>query len=119
MHGYETLMDPAEATASPNVEPYAVGLAAPVQQGDFAAGMRTRAHDAGPAGTYATGMSGALTPAARRIGDFASRTRSDAGPRAIGDFATGMRARTDVQPRPQVADPQVSDRDREPHWASV
>ena len=58
MHGYEMLMDPAEASASPNVEPGAVGPAVPVQQGDFAAGLRTRAHDAGPAGTFANGMSG-------------------------------------------------------------
>ena len=86
MHGYEALMDPAEATASPNVEPCAVGWGAPVEQGDFAAGVRTRARDAGLAGTFATGMSGSSTPVARRIGDFASRTRSDAGPREIRRF---------------------------------
>ena len=119
MHGYEALMDPAEATASPDVEPYAAWRGAPVQQGDFAAGVRARAHDAGPAGTFATGMSGSFTPAARRIGDFASRTRSDAGPREIGDFATGMRARGDGQWRHTADRPRSGRGRQEAHWASA
>jgi len=119
MHGYEALMDPVEATASPNVEPYAVGPGAPVQQGDFAAGVRTRAHDAGPAGTFATGMSGSFTPADGRIGDFASRTRLDGGPREIRDFATGMRARGDGQWRHAADRPRSGSGRQEAHWASA
>ena len=119
MHGYEALMDPAEATASPNVEPCAVGRGAPVEQGDFAAGVRTRARDAGLAGTFATGMSGSSTPVARRIGDFASRTRSDAGPREIRDFATGMRARGDVQWRHAADRPRSGSGCQEARWASA
>jgi hypothetical protein len=119
MHGYETLMDPAEATASPNLEPYAVGPGAPVRQGDVAAGLRTRARDAGPAGTFATGMSGSFTPPAGRIGDFASRARSDAGPRVIGDFATGMRAGGDGQWRHTVDRPRSNRARQEAHWASA
>jgi len=119
MRQYETLMAPAEATASPNLEPDALGPAAPVQQGDFAAGCRALAQDAGPAGTFATGMSGSSTPAGRTIGDFASRTGSDARPRVIGDFATGMRAPGDGQPR-QSADRARSGRGRrQAHWASA
>ncbi|HEY2650306.1 MAG TPA: hypothetical protein VGI50_00185 [Solirubrobacteraceae bacterium] len=118
MHGYEALMDPAQATASPNVERYAVGSGAPVEQGDFAAGVRTRAHDAGPAGTFATGMSGSFTPAARTIGDFAS-TRLDAGPRGIGDFATGMRARGDGQWRHAADRPRSGRGRQDAHWASA
>jgi hypothetical protein len=119
MHGYETLMDPAEATAPPNVEPYAVGPGAPVQRGDFAAGVRTHAHDAGPGGTFATGVSGSLTPAARRIGGFASRTRSDARPREIGDFATGMRALGDGRWPPAADRPRSGRGRQDAHWASA
>jgi hypothetical protein len=120
MHAYETLTAPAEAAAPPSVEPDAVGPAAPVQQGDFAAGLRARPHDARAYGTFATGMSGSFTAAARTHGDFASGTRSSAGPRVIGDFATGMRARDDAQLRPDAADRPRSDRERqELHWASA
>ena len=113
MHGYETLMAPADAAASPSVEPDAVGPAAPVQQGDFAAGLRTRPHDAGAYGTFATGMSESGSLAARTIGDFASGTRCSAGPRGTGDFATGMRTRDDGRPRPSAADRPRSDRERQ------
>ena len=94
MHGYETLTAPADTATSPSVESDAVGPA-PVQHGDFAAGLRMRPHDAGAYGTFATGMSESSRPAARTLGEFASRTRSHGGPRVIGDFATGMRARAD------------------------
>ena len=118
MHGYETLTAAAEAAAPPSVEPDGLGSAAPARQGDFAAGLRTRAHAAAAAhGTFATGLSEPLTPAARTIGDFASGTRSTAGPRVIGDFATGMRARHDGQVRPDAADTARPDRRRELDWA--
>jgi len=119
MHAYDTLMAPAQATVSLSLEPGSVGLAGSDQQGDFAAGVRTRAHDAGPAGTFAAGMSGAFTPAGRTIGDFASVTGSDAGPRVIGDFATGMRAPGDGQWRYAADRPRSARRRQEAHWAST
>ena len=116
MHAYETLTAPA--AAPPSVESDAVGSATPLQQGDFAAGLRARSHDAGACGTFATGTSGSLTAAARTIGDFASGTRGSAGPRVIRDFATGMRARDDGQLRPDAGDRPRADRERqELHWA--
>lgn len=118
MHAYETLTAPA--AAPPIVEPDAVGSATPLQRGDFAAGRRSRPHDAGACGMFATGMSGSLTAAARPIGDFASGTRASAGPRVIGDFATGMRARDEDQPRPNAADRPRSDRERQrTYWATA
>ena len=120
MHGYETLTASAEAAPSPSVERDAVGPAARVQQGDFAAGLRTRPHDSGAYGTFATGSSQPLRPAARAIGDFATGARSHADPQAIGDFATGMRARDDGQLRPDAAGRARSDRERrEAHWAAA
>lgn len=118
MHGYETLTPPAEAAAQPRVEPDGLGPAAPARQGDFAAGIRARLRRGSAYGTFATGMSSESgTPAARTTGDFASGTRRSAGPREISDFATGIRARDDGQPRPDAADQPRSDRDRqEPHW---
>jgi hypothetical protein len=118
MHAYETLTAPAETARPPSVEPDAVGPAAPVQHGDFAAGLRARPHDAGACGTFATGISGSLTAGARTIGDFASRTRASAGSLVIGDFATGMRARDGGQLRPDPAGRARPDRDRpELDWA--
>ena len=77
MHGYETLTAPArDGTRPPSVEPDAVGPAAPVQHGDFAAGLRARPHDAGACGTFSSGMSGSLTAAARTVGDFARAGRA-------------------------------------------
>ena len=119
MDGYETLTAAAEAAAPPSGERDGLGPAAPVRQGDFAAGLRTRPHGAAAYGTFATGLSETLTPAARTIGDFASRTRSSANPRVVGDFATGMRARADDRLRPDAADRPRSDRERELRWASV
>jgi len=113
MQGYETLTAPADAATQPNAKPDGLGPAAPVQQGDFAAGLRTHPHDAGAYGTFATGMSASLTPAARTIGDFASGPRASAGPLVIGAFATGMRARDHGQPRPNATDRPRSDRDRQ------
>jgi hypothetical protein len=117
MHAYQTLTAAAEGAAPPSVEPDRVGPAAPGKEGDFAAGRRTRPRDAGVCGTFATGISGLFTAAARTIGDFASGTRSSAGPRVIGDFATGMRARDEGQLRPAAADRPRSDRERKQHWA--
>jgi hypothetical protein len=118
MHAYETLTAPAEAAAPPSVEPDAVGSAAPVQQGDFAAGLRARPPDADACGTFATGISGSFTAAACTNGDFASGTRSSAGPRVIGDFATGMRPRDGAQLQADAADRLRADRERqELHWA--
>lgn len=118
MHGYETLTAPAETARPPSVEPDAVGPAAPVQHGDFAAGLRARPHDAGACGTFSSGMSGSLTAAARTVGDFASGTRSARGSRVIGDFAAGMRARDGGQLRPDPRDRARPDRDRqELDWA--
>lgn len=118
MHGYETMMAPTEATAPQGGEPDGVGPA-PVQRGDFAAGLRTRPLDAGACGRFATGMTGSFTRAARAIGDFASRTQSHAGPRVIGDFATGMRARGGRR-LAHAADRPRSDRERrEAGWASA
>jgi len=120
MHGYETLTAPAEAAASPNVDPDAVGPAAPVRHGDFAAGLRTRPLEPPAYGTFATGMTEPLTPAARTIGDFASGTRPSGGPRVIGDLATGMRTRHDGQLRPDAAERPRSERERhEAHWATA
>lgn len=117
MLGYETLTVAANATAPPSVEPHGLGSAAPVRPGDFAAGLRTRPHDAAAHGTFATGVSESFMPAARTIGDFATGTRSSASPRVVGDFATGMRARDDGQLRPDAARVR-SDRDRqELDWA--
>ena len=114
-----TLTAPIEAAAPPRVEPDVVVGTAPVRQGDFAAGLRTRPHDSAACGTFATGMSASSAPAARSIGDFASGTRSSAGPRVVGDFATGMRARGDRQPR-HAADRPRSDRERqEAYWATA
>ena len=118
MHAYETLTAPA--AAPPILEPDAVGSATALQRGDFAAGLRTRSHDAGACGMFATGMSESFTPAARTIGDFASGTRGSAGPRVIGDFATGMRARDDGQPRPDAAERPRADRERQrTYWATA
>jgi len=112
MYGYETLT----ASAPSSVEPDRLGSAAPVRQGDFAAGLRTRAHAAAAHGTFATGLSEPLTPPAGAIGDFASGIRTAAGPRVVGDFATGTRARHDGQVRP--ADRTRPDRGgRELDWA--
>ena len=120
MHGYETLTAPAEAAALPSVEADAVGPAGPVAHGDFAAGLRTRPHDAGAYGTFAAGMSGSFTAAARPIGDFASGTRAWAGPRVIGDYATGMRARDASPPRADAAERPRSERERQgAHWATA
>ncbi len=118
MHAYETLTAPA--AAPPIVEPDAVGPTAPVMRGDFAAGHRSRPHNADACGTFATGMSGSLTAAARLIGHFANGTHLSAGPRVIGDFATGMRARHEDQPRPDAADRPHSDRERQrTYWATA
>lgn len=120
MYGYETLTAAAEAAAPPSVERDGLGSAAPVQQGDFAAGLRARPHDAGACGTFATGMSGSFTPAARTIGDFASGTRSSADPRVVGDFATGVRAHDARRPRADVGDRARSEPERqEAHWATA
>ena len=120
MHGYETLTAAAEAAAPPNVKPDGLGSGCAGSAGDFAAVLRTRPHDAAAHGTFATGMSEPLTPAARTIGDFASGTRSSADPRVVGDFATGMRTRDDGEPRPDAADRARPDRDRqELDWARV
>jgi hypothetical protein len=115
MHGYETLT--ADGSAPSSVEPDGLGSAAPARQGDFAAGLRTRAHAAAAHRTFATGLSEPLTPPARTIGDFASGTRSTAGPRVVGDFASGMRARQDGLVRPDAADTARPDRCRELDWA--
>jgi len=115
MQGYETLT--ADAAVPPSVEADGLESAAPVRQGAFAAGLRTRAHGAAAHGTFATGLSQPLTPPARTIGDFASATRSAAGPRVLGDFATGMRARHDGAVRPDAADRARPDRHRELDWA--
>jgi hypothetical protein len=118
MYVHETLTAPAEAAAPPSVKPDAVGAPAPVQHGDFAAGLRARPRDANACGTFATGISGSFTAAARTIGDFASGTRSSAVPRVIADFATGMRARDDGQLRPSGAARPRSDRERQAlRWA--
>jgi hypothetical protein len=118
MHVYETLRAPAKAAAPPTVKPHAVGAAAPVQHGDFAAGLRVRPHDTNACGTFAAGVSGSFTAAARTIGDFASGTRSSAGPLTTADFATGMRARDDGQRRPAAAARPRSDRERQAlRWA--
>jgi hypothetical protein len=120
MHGYETLTAAVEATAPPSGEPDGLGSAAPVRQGDFAAGLRTRPHRSAAHGTFATGPSEPVMPAARTIGDFASGTSSSDGPRVIGDFATGTRARDNGQLRPDATDRPRSDRARQqPHWASA
>jgi hypothetical protein len=120
MHGYETLAAAVEAAAAPSLEPDGLGSAAPVRQGDFAAGLRTRPHDAAAHGTFATGTSERVMPAARTIGDFASRTSLSDDPRVIGDFATGTRARDDGQSRPDATDRPRSDRERqELRWASA
>ncbi len=116
MRGYETSTASTTTTAPRRVEP-AAGAAALVGQGDFTAGLRARPHDVGACGTFASGMSGSLTAAARTSGGFASGTRAFAGLRVIGDFATGMRARDDARRRPDTARPR-SDRERqELHWA--
>jgi hypothetical protein len=117
MHGYETLTAAADAAAPPSVEPDGLGSAAPARQGDFAAGLRAPAHAAAAHGTFATGVSEPLTPPARTTGDFASGTRSTAGPRVVGDFASGMRARDNGQVRADAADTARSDRRRELDWA--
>ena len=71
MRGYESLTAPAEPAARPRVEPDAVRLGAPPEQGDFAAGLRTRPRDAGVLESFATGMCSPRAPAARPFGDFA------------------------------------------------
>ena len=113
MYGYEKLTVATQAAVRPSVEPDGVGPAAPVRQGDFAAGLRARTRSAATAhGTFATGLAEPLTPTARTIGDFASGTCSTAAPRVVGDFATGMRARHDGQERPDAADTVRRDRGR-------
>ena len=120
MHGYETLTAPAEAAAHQVSSLMPSDRLRRLQHGDFAAGLRTRPHDAGAYGTFATGMSGSFTAAARPIGDFASGTRAWAGPRVIGDFATGMRARDAVRRErmPRIDRVQIASA-RRPHWASA
>ena len=120
MHGYETLTAAVEAAAPPSGEPDGLGPAPRVRHGDFAAGLRTRPHHSAAHGTFATGTCEPVMPAARTIGDFASRTSSSDGPRVIGDFATGTRARDDGQSRPDATDRPRSDRARQqPQWASA
>lgn len=120
MHRCETLTAAGEAAVSPRVEPDAVEPAAPLQPGDFAAGLRTRPHDAAAYATFATGTSESFTPAACAVGDFASGTRLPANPRAIGDYATGTRARDARQSRAYVGDRGRSARERqEARWASA
>ena len=120
MHRSETLSATAAGSARPTVELDAFGPAALVQEGDFAAGLRTRRHNAAARGVFATGICEALDPAVRTIGNFASGTRSLAGPRLIGDFATGMRARDRTQPRSEAVARPRPDRNRpQLHWAGT
>ena len=120
MHGYETPTAPAEAAALPTVESDPVGPAAPVQHGDFAAGLRACPHDADACGTFATGMSASFTAVARTIGDFATGNRASSGARVLGDFATGTRARDASRSRSDAGERPRSGRERRgAHWATA
>jgi len=119
MHQHErTLTDWAEPSARPGVKAD-VTLGPPVQ-GDFAAGLRTRARAADSHGTFATGMCQSSAPAAGTVGDFASGARSHSGAPATGDFATGMRARDAGRTRPGGVERSRSEREHEQaRWATA
>ena len=88
MHQHEKTLTAASPTLG-GIEP-GTTREAPAH-GDFAAGLRTRARVAQTRGTFATGASKSSATTPRAVGDFATGVRlSRAG--ATGDFATGMRA---------------------------
>jgi hypothetical protein len=120
MRGYESLTASAEPAARPRVEPDAVRLGPPPQQGDFAAGLRTRPRAAGGLESFATGMCSPRAPAAPPFGDFARGVRSQSARRATGNFATGLRGPHARPARPNAVDRSRSDRQRrEVHRAAA
>lgn len=120
MRGYESLTAPAEPAARPRVEPDAVRLGAPPEQGDFAAGLRTRPRGAVVFESFASGMCSPCAPAAAPFGDFARGVRTQAATRAMGDFATGLRGPHAGPARPNAVDCSRADRERrEVHRAAA
>jgi hypothetical protein len=95
----DTLTASAETRARLRVESTPFDYPWPSRQGDFAAGLRTQPLDDCTHGSFATGVARALLFAGRPIGDFAGGVRPRSRPRVIGDFATGMTAPNNAQPR--------------------
>lgn len=88
MHQHEKTL----TAASPTLGGIEAGTAREaLAQGDFAAGLRTPARVAHRRGTFATGVSKSSATIPRAVGDFATGVRLSRV-RATGDFATGMRA---------------------------
>jgi hypothetical protein len=116
----DTLTAPAQAGARLRVESTPFDHPRSCRQGDFAAGLRTQPLDYCTHGSFATGVARALLLGARPRGDFAGGVRSPGGPRVIGDFATGMTAPNNGQPRHGAADRSGGERERHGvHWATA
>lgn len=116
----DTLTASAQAEARLRVESPPSDRPRSAGQGDFAAGLRTRPLYDCTHGSFATGVARALLLGACPIGDFARGVRSPAGLRLIGDFATGMTAPNNGQPRHRAVDRSGADRERQGvHWATA
>ena len=90
------------------------------RQGDFAAGLRTQPLEDCTHGSFATGVAQTLLLGGRPIGDFAGGVRSPGRPRVTRDFATGMTAPNNDQPRYGVVERSGGERDRRGvHWATA
>jgi hypothetical protein len=116
----DTLTASARTGARPRVESTPIDHPRASRQGDFAAGLRTRPLDDRTQRSFATGATRALSLGARPIGDFACGARSPSRPRVTGDFATGMTAPTNGQPRHRAGDRSGTEPDhRGARWATA
>jgi hypothetical protein len=116
----DTLTASAQTGARLRVESTPIDHPRSSRRGDFAAGLRTQPLDDCAHGSFATGVAQTLLLGAPPIGDFARGARSPSRPRVIGDFATGMTAPNNGQPRHGAEERSGAERDhRGAHWATA